>query len=288
MMPAGLNWKPAVILALAAYLGLIIWALASPHKQLLAPNEQPPEEYFNNPLGNPPGIVDRLLLIDTSDLLAHGELDKVVPAQQKIGLELAAGGTDRFPRTGTWTTEASTTEFPFTELIPSLNVILPPGTGARMDVRVRSAASGQWSPWLYFGSFGQAPIQTRVTSCEDGQVHIDNLVLKKGADAWQARLRLFSFILDDSTTPRLRRLAISYSGVIEDPVQRQKLSPPSNVPDDWGRKINVAFLTTPRSPSALRPQICSPTSTTMVMSYCGVDRQLAENALAIYDCEYHM
>jgi hypothetical protein len=53
----------------------------------------------------------------------------------------------------------------------------------------------------------------------------------------------------------------------------------------WARDLGVPFRTQKDAPPALRGEICSPTSVTMVMAYWGLERPVVENALAIYDPE---
>ena len=240
----------------------------------------------DNNLGNPPGMSDRLDLIDTAVAFDRGERDRVAlrPAQtarQSASLVLEGGG-DSFPRTGKWTSAETPTAFAFTELLPSWNVSAPPETGLRLEVRVRAARGQQWSPWLYLGSWGKTSAAAeKVHSCRQGAVNVDYLALKTPADAYQVRVMFESFGMDAAVAPSLRRVGICYSGVTGE-ARAQRAA------DGWARNLDVPFHTQKDAPKALSGEICSPTSVTMVLGYWGVERPVVENALAIWDGENEM
>jgi hypothetical protein len=76
---------------------------------------------------------------------------------------------------------------------------------------------------------------------------------------------------------------------VNDDAKRAELSPPTNLDGvNWARDIAVPFRAQGVEARPLRSQICSPTSTSMVMEYFGVNRPTEENALAIYDSENDM
>jgi hypothetical protein len=243
-----------------------------------------------NPLRGKPDMVDRLVMVDSAEAFRAGELKFVdLISDTPARLVLHDTREKTYPRYGSWTSAEVTTDFAFTELIPSWNATTPPNTGVRFEVRTRDAASGRWSPWLYCGQWGRTLANDeRPVSFDGGTVHVDNLVLDKPADAYQIRARFESFDLDTSVNPSLRRVAVSYSGQVRDPALRAKLSPPpvSIHGITWARDLNVPFRAQGVEATNIRGSICSCTSTSMVMAYCGVDRPTAENALAIYDVEH--
>jgi hypothetical protein len=114
-------------------------------------------------------------------------------------------------------------------------------------------------------------------------VYIDNLLLDQPASAFEVRASLQSFDLDRSVNPMIRRIAVSYSGQVSDPARREKLMQITKIDGPWARDLPVPFRAQGDAPRNVRGSICSPTSTTMVMAFCGVDRPTVENALAIYD-----
>jgi hypothetical protein len=209
------------------------------------------------------------------------------PAQ----LILADQRLKSFPRSGTWTSNVIDTAFAFTELIPSWNVSTPHDTGVMFHVKTRDAQSHEWSPWLYMGQWGRTPITDpadHVVTFDRGVVHVDNLTLDAPADAYQIRATLLSFSIDRAVNPSIRRIAVSYSGQVDDPEERQRLIREVKIDGEWARSLPVPFRAQGIEAKPLAGQVCSPTSTSMVMEYCGVNLPTQENALAIYDEEHDM
>src|SRR6185369_17567747 len=94
-------------------------------------------------------------------------------------------------------------------------------------LKTRDSQSGQWSPWLYVGQWGRAPITDpadHVVRFDHGIVNGDNLTLDRPANAYQFRATLLSFAIDPSINPRIRRIAISYSGQVDDTEERMRLT----------------------------------------------------------------
>jgi hypothetical protein len=231
-----------------------------------------------NDLGNPPGMVDRLDVFDSAGDWESG-------ASEHVAVLAGPARVTPVEATARWTSPEVSTPLAFTELIPSWNVTAPPGTGLRMDVRVRSR-DGRWSPWLYLGSFGRnSSREKRVTACRQGAVNVDYLSLKSPADAYQVRVEFSRPGGDRAAAPALRRLAVSYSGVVTDDTRRAALAEPTSPAPSagWARDLAVPFRCQKDVPGSMAGEICSPTSVSMVMAYCGVDRPTADNAHAIYD-----
>jgi hypothetical protein len=238
---------------------------------------------------NTPDIVDDLILTDTADGFRAGTFRRVALRDNAIRLD-----DDRersWPKNGQWTSPEVQTKFAFAELVPSWNVLTPPGTGASFEVRVREALSGEWTDWLYVGSGGRTltPVSRKIES-GIARVKIDEMVLEEPADAYQVRATLYNFDFDPKVTPTLRRVGIVYTGETHDPVLRAKLRPPAPADRSWVRDLKIPFRGQGElaNPPPLRPQICSPTSVSMVMHHYGVDCTTLENALAIYDPEYRL
>lgn len=262
----------AGVLAAAAVAVVLVAFFAAPERSRSRLGE--------NDLGNPPGMTDRLDLIDTVEAFSRGTRQHVAlatgPGIVKLVLE---DGGESFPRTGRWTSAETPTAFPFTELLPSWNVSAPSETGLRMEVRVRSVRRQRWSPWLYVGSWGRTlPSAQRVTACPQGIVNVDYLALDTPADAYQVRVHFLSFSPEKAAAPVLRRVAVCYSGVTG---ERREPAPL----EGWVRDLNVPFRTQKDAPRSLSGDICSPTSVTMVLAHFGIDRPVVENALAIWDGE---
>src|SRR3954449_10755989 len=198
--------RPRVLLALAAVAVLvgIVWFPGGG-------GERRPAK--GNVLRNPPGMTDRLVMIDSAPAWRGGAFEGTILHEGTPGdVRLTGNSGAAYPRTGAWTSPETATDFPFTELIPSWNVTTAAGTGVRVDVRVRQRpllGQPRWSPWLYTGSWGQVPPRERRTvSFEHGVVNVDNLVLDRPAEAFQVRVRLVSFDADLHVSPLLRRLTV--------------------------------------------------------------------------------
>jgi hypothetical protein len=119
-------------------------------------------------------------------------------------------------------------------------------------------------------------------------VHVDNLVLDRPASSFKIRAKLQSFSLDKGINPIIRRIAIAVSGQVNDADQFAKLSRPVKIEGDWRRDLGVPFRPQGDGYKSFAGVICSPTSTSMVLQYFGVNRTTDENALAIYDPENDM
>jgi len=242
------------------------------------------EQPLVNRLGNRAGMADRLIMLERAPDWEKGEKSFVEVDRDRVVL---SGGREKdYPRQGTWTSAEIQLEMPSTEFIPSWNGAVPANCGMRLELR--TARRGDWSPWLYFGSWGKTPkTLERVTWFGDGEVYIDNLILERSATAVQVRVTLFSYELERGVSPQIRRIALSYSGYAPE-IAAADLASIKLEKSQWARDLKVPFRTQKDAPPALSNQICSPTSVSMVMQYFGVNRPTIENALAIYDSEYDL
>lgn len=277
------HWRATLACAAGLYGLVLVYALVA----IEAPDAQTGSS-GTSALRNPPGMVDRLVMLDSAESWHGGSMCNVAAVSagtqrlQMIGLL-----HDRdFPQTGTWESAVFTTDFPFTELLPSWNANIPANTGLRFEARVRDARGNDWSPWLYFGSWGKTlALDHRVIQYSSGEVATDILLLSRPASAYQLRTTFFSFDTRPNVTPSLRRLAVVYSGV---PRNRTPEVHPGLHSSEWARDLNIPFRTQQDAPPALKGEICSPTSVSMVLDYYGINRPTVDHALAIYDAEYAM
>ncbi|HEV8293445.1 MAG TPA: C39 family peptidase, partial [Tepidisphaeraceae bacterium] len=257
------------------YLLLIIVALSS---------DPSSEDQLVNRLGNRPGMADRLMMFDSAQDWGKGEMKFARVAADAV--LLSGDGEKDYPKQGSWTSPEIRLQMPSTEFIPSWNGSVPVNGGVRLELR--TARRGDWSPWFYFGSWGKVPrTMEKVTSFDDGEVYIDNLILERAATAMQVRVQLFSYDLERDVSPQIRRIAVSYSGYAPEMAEAD-LGAIKLEKAQWARDLKVPFRTQKDAPAALANQICSPTSVSMVMQYWGVNRPTIENALAIYDGEYDL
>src|SRR3954452_22831682 len=114
--------RPRVLLALAA-LAVLVGVIWFPDG-----GERRPAK--GNVLRNPPGMTDRLVMIDSAPAWRGGAFEGTTYHEGLIGdVRLTEASGAAYPRTGAWTSPETATDFPFTELIPSWNVTTAAGTG---------------------------------------------------------------------------------------------------------------------------------------------------------------
>lgn len=220
----------------------------------------------------------------TGSELTAGTLEKTVAAEGAIALPTEARERG-FPLVGLWTGCETPSAIPFVDLLATFNVSTPGKTGAILEARVKTGATGGWSPWVYVQSWGKTTTSTsRVDKFDGGRLDVDTLKLTQPATAYQLRVRLESFDYDSKVVPSVRRVSTCASGPVEDDAERQTLRAVT-IQGEWAKDLGVPF----RAQGALdlpRPiwgEICSPTSTTMVLAYYGTDLKTLDNAEAIYD-----
>jgi hypothetical protein len=270
-----LSFRLIAAVVAVVYVLLIIFALS---------HDPPENEQLANRLKDRPGMADRLIMLDRASDWDRGERKFVrLEGDQVV---MSGGGDKDYPRQGTWTSPEVQFDMPSTEFVPSWNGSVPTNGGVKLELR--TMRRGEWSPWLYFGSWGKTPqASEKVTSFSDGEVYIDNLILQRPATAMQVRVHLFSYGMDGDISPQIRRIAMSYSGYAPK-LAAADLASIKLERSQWARDLKVPFRTQKDAPPALANEICSPTSVSMVMQYWGVDRPTVENALAIYDGEYDL
>ena len=271
-------------------------------RQTAAQTTQPASAPTSRPVRvkNPPGAIDKLMQIDTAAAWSDATLTNAnVHPDSPARIELGYKDND-FPRVGTWTGAETTAEFPIIELIASFNPTCPPNTGVTLEIRVEQ--ENVWSPWIFMQAWGKTLTPPdRPTKWDGGYADIDTLVLdpNRPAQKYQSRITLISFEFDamKSAPPSVRRLSVCYSGAVADPQKREKILKESNDPttrplasSEWARDLPVPFRGQGdfKNPKPLWSMICSPTSTSMVLEYYGINKTTIENAMAIYDEHYDL
>jgi len=161
----------------------------------------------------------------------------------------------------------------FTQLIPSWNAVTPPGSGAgRVTLEVRARQANGWTRWYSFGSWTTAKGRSSIDGQRDaaGTLNTDTLSLTAPADAYQYRVTV--------QDARLTLLAFT-TGTPAKPVSA------TSDRRAWGHVLNVP----PRS-QMIYPGggevWCSPTSTSMILAYWGVQVTVPQAAAATYDDAY--
>ncbi|MEO0588575.1 MAG: C39 family peptidase, partial [Planctomycetota bacterium] len=189
---------------------------------------------------------------------------------------------ERYPFRGAWRSGEIEIDGGFSDLLPSWNVDAPERTGLVMDVRVR-LTGGEWSEWMEIGRWGDVPYAVGETAFDGGEVAIDVLELEQLADAYEVRARLESRDLDGKATPRLSRVVVVTS-------TKGATDPVASGTGVRGVRavIDVPFRAQGVEMPAVSSRICSPTSTSMVMEWAGVNMPTDVNAERIYDEPYNI
>jgi hypothetical protein len=167
-----------------------------------------------------------------------------------------------------WVGEAISPELPapfaFSEAIASWNASTPPGTWVETLIRVD--VGGRWTKWYNLGIWASTydtitRHSVRLQGDGDGYVAVDTLVLSKKSipTSYQLKFRLFS--QDVFPSPTLTNASLAFSTTPDKPKELQ----PGN-PAYWGTSLDV-----PECSQMVYPDggevWCSPTSTSMVLSY---------------------
>ncbi len=162
----------------------------------------------------------------------------------------------------------------FTELIPSWNAVTPAGSNLTLEVRAKQAAG--WSNWYSFGTWMSADGRSSLDGQKDasGALNTDTLSLKAPASAYQYRVTVRG-------AARLSLLAFTTS-------QKARFDPAASVSSDravWGKVLNV-----PQRSQMIYPGggevWCSPTSTSMILAFWGIQVTVPAAAAATYDKAY--
>ena len=179
------------------------------------------------------------------------------------------------PKSGQVLTGPETKTAPFDELIPSWNALTPPGSSVTVEVRTHGL-DGRWSRWFSFGTWMSGEGRASVNGQQDaaGTLNTDTLTLKAPASAYQSRVTLRG-------AARLTLLAFTTSRRAERTAQLGQASDHAA----WGRVLNVP----PRSQMLYKnggEVWCSPTSTSMILGFYGIDVTVPQAAQATYDRTY--
>ena len=169
-----------------------------------------------------------------------------------------------------------TTAFGFTDAIASWNATTTPGTW--IEVQLRARFGSRWTKWYSMGIWASDSTEAtavkrhsvKLQGDNDGYVATDTLVLtakKAAADGVQMKVRLFTE--DTSSTPvwpSVQRLSIAYSTAAPKKVSTVSAGNSTN----WN-----TLLAVPECSQMVYPDggnvWCSPTSTSMVLGYWGID-----------------
>jgi hypothetical protein len=158
-----------------------------------------------------------------------------------------------------------TTAFNYTEAIASWNASTPAGTW--LEIQFRARYGTRWSKWYVLGIWASdySTIERHSVQSQgdaDGFVAVDTFVStnkKETTNAFQVKLLLFS--ADKVATPSVQNVSMAYSTSAP-----KSATVSTGNPSRWNHVLNV-----PKCSQMVYPDggevWCSPTSTSMVLSY---------------------
>ncbi|WP_233166116.1 peptidase C39 family protein [Archangium sp. Cb G35] len=161
----------------------------------------------------------------------------------------------------------------FDNVVPSFDVLTPPGTWVRLTLAAR--VEGEWTKDYDFGvwAFDNGTVVRHSKDRQEderGKVFTDTLVLKKKADGLRMKVWLFSS--KPGVSPRVRALTAAMTDSA-----RKAADEPSDK-RAWGTVLEVPG----RSQMLYPPKggvWCSPTSVSMILAYWG--QKLGRNELVV-------
>ncbi|MBI3967725.1 MAG: peptidase C39 family protein [Chloroflexi bacterium] len=197
--------------------------------------------------------------------LAAGELVDVVASD--AGLTVAEGAA-----TGSLTSVAYSSAFPFDEVVPSWQV--DTAGGSEIKVEVRALLQPGWTGWYTLGFWGDNARSQRGQDDANARVAIDTLKLRQPATAVQYRVTLTR---GAEVAPLLRGFAVSLadSGRVAANV--------SPVRPEMARDLDVPRRSQLQDGGSLANEICSPTSLGMVLGFWDVVQPTQQVVRGVYD-----
>ncbi|GEM46420.1 peptidase C39 family protein [Deinococcus cellulosilyticus] len=193
--------------------------------------------------------------------------------------QVTAGPVVRLsPAQKTGTLESAEIAVPaFDTLILSWNAKAPVGTQVRLEARVFTA--GHWSRYYTLGIWSEdEKVRQSVNGQKDsdGRVLTDTLKLTSQGTKYQYRVTFQSS--KAGASPELRNISVMTSSASK---------PGAYTPNKtvWGKVLDVPLRSQMIYPDGGEAW-CSPTSTSMVMKYYGIDLSVPEAAQKTYDPAY--
>ena len=204
------------------------------------------------------------LFKDTADNFDAGE---------RSGVEASPKGLTLIASQGQYTSPVQETPFAFNNAVLSWVADAPTGTSLKLEMRVR--VDGTWSRWYTMGTWANGRgASAHGQSDGFGQVDIDTLKLRQPAQAFQYRATLSG----SDATLVLRSVAVAYADM-----SRPLNGPAVPLEANWARDLPVPQISQAVQDPAIRWEICSPTSLTMVLNYWGANKPLMEVVSGVRD-----
>lgn len=238
--------------------------------------------------------VHDLILEETAEVFSAGEVAPPLavttrPAGVRADFPRAEPGTSSEPTCAVYTSRVIRARFPFNEVVPSWNVIVPRDTGFRVELRLGPGRNAEWTAWYYLGTWGRAGSSPEKTvRDDDGEIDIDYFRSTRTFDRLQYRLHFFGRL--GAAGPHLRRFAMVCTNALGDRALYERMHRPVTPPPAcrWQRRLPVPYRSQQDQAESIRGSVCSPTSISMVMEYRGVKRLTRHMCDLIWDPEYEL
>ncbi|MDD2773853.1 MAG: NlpC/P60 family protein, partial [Elusimicrobiales bacterium] len=177
--------------------------------------------------------------------------------------------------------------FPFDQAVLSASADLPAESFIAYELSAGFAGEKNelvWSEWYRLGVFRPDGTSASFDSQEDafGRVDKDVLALKTPARAFRYRITLEGPA--DETV--LRLAAVNYrdsSRPYDEDAALESQPKPAGKPAPWARRLEVPERSQLEQQTRFRGDICSPTSLSMALEYCGLGMDTLRVAALVYD-----
>lgn len=190
-------------------------------------------------------------------------------------MEATSKGLTLVADQGQYTSPVQEASISFNNAVLSWAADAPAGTWLKLELRVRTA--GAWSRWYTMATWSNGHgASSRGQSDAYGEVDIDTLKLRQTAQAFQYRVTLSS--TQPGVRPVLRSVTVAYADLL-----RPLGGPPAGLLSNWARDLPVPQISQAVQDPAIRWQICSPTSLTMVLNYWGQNKSLMDVVSGVRD-----
>ncbi|MFH0979933.1 MAG: N-acetylmuramoyl-L-alanine amidase-like domain-containing protein [Planctomycetota bacterium] len=254
------------------------------------------EHLCGPPMAKP--FANQLVLHDTAEEFATGTVRGGVVRDNPPGVLLTCPTvTDDAGHAQATVYESAVVEsnLGFNEALISWNVEAPPHASFCVEARVGRRRDDSWSPYLYFGDWGDYPSATRRTvRWAHGRVDVDYFRSEERFDRLQYRIQALCRPLPWAPAAAPAKLRITcVAACLSDttrrisavPVPPQPAAPPVS---GWRRRLAVPFRSQKSAPPELTGRICSPTSVAMMLEYRGVTRPTDEIARRAFDAVHDL
>jgi hypothetical protein len=162
------------------------------------------------------------------------------------------------------------------ELLVSWNLDVDEGAGAVVELAIE--AGEERSDWLHLGEWGVAPGVRAPLESTLGTVEVDWFKARRPLSAAQVRVRAFG---KPGAVVRVARLDLVASDIA---ARRAAASAtPALDPAAWRRRLDVPFRSQRSAGAEIASRVCSPTSTSMLLAWRGVDVELERFCALAHD-----